>query len=88
MSRSALVLAAAGLVAAGCPAPGLYLALGCGLAAVGVGWVGYRRRAAPGLARLAAAAAVTLGATAVLLGAVRVAMALAAIGHLDRMLGN
>jgi hypothetical protein len=55
---------------------------------MGTGWVGYRRREAPGLARLASAAAVTLGATALLLGALRVALALAAIGHLDRMLGG
>ena len=68
MTRLALALAAAALVAAGWPAPGLYLALGLGLAAIGTGWIGYRRRASPGALRLASAAAVTLGATGVLLG--------------------
>jgi len=88
VTRTALALAAAALVAAGWASPGLYLALGFGLAAMGTGCVGYRRREAPGLARLASAAAVTLGATALLLGGLRVALALAAIGHLDRMLGG
>jgi hypothetical protein len=87
VSRLALALAAAALVAAGCASPGLYAALGLGVAAIGTGWVAYRRRGSPGASRLAGAAAVTLGLTGVLLGALRVALTLAAIGHLDRMLG-
>jgi hypothetical protein len=87
MPRLALVLAVAALVAAAVPAPGMYVALGCGAAAVGTGWAGYRRRAAPGAGRLGAAAAATLGGVGLLLGAVRIALALAAIGHLERMIG-
>jgi hypothetical protein len=86
MVRVALALAAASLVAAAVPAPGLYLAIGWGLGAIGVGWVGFTRRG-PGGPRLAAAAAVMLGGTALILGAIRVAIALAAISHVDKMLG-
>jgi len=86
MVRVALALAAAALVAVAMPAPGLYLAIGWGLGAIGVGWVGFTRRG-PGGPRLGAAAAVMLGGTALILGAVRVAIALVAIAHIDRMLG-
>ena len=87
MPRLALLLAFAGMFAAGLPAPGLYVAIGCGLGAIGVGWLGYRRRDASGPARLAAAAAITVGAIGLLLGVLRVALVLAAIDHVDRMLG-
>lgn len=85
MPRIALVLAVSALVAAALPAPGLYLAIGLGTAAIGTGWIAYRRRGAPGFARLAGAAAVTLGTVGLLLGTLRVALALAAIRHLERM---
>lgn len=87
MQRLALVLAFGALVAAALPAPGLYLAIGLGIGAIGTGWLAYRRRGAPGFARLAGAAAVTLGMVGLLLGTLRVALALAAIRHLERMLG-
>ncbi len=87
MGRLALVLASGALIASALPSPGLYLALGLGLLAIGLGWAGYRRQGAPGFSRLAAAAAITLGGLGVLLGAVRVVLALAAIGHIDQMLG-
>jgi hypothetical protein len=87
MSRWALALAACALVAAALPSPGLYAALGLGIAAIGVGWNGYARRDALGPARLAAAAAITLGAIGVVLGAVRVILVLAALSHIDSMLG-
>jgi hypothetical protein len=87
MQRLALALAFGALIAAALPSPGLYLALGFGLGAIGTGWVGYRQRAAPGWVRLAGAAAMTLGMVGVLLGALRVVLVLLAIGHLDRMLG-
>jgi len=86
MSHAALVVALGAVLAAALPAPGLYLALGLGIAAIGAGWVGYRRIGDPGFTRLAGAAAVTLGALGSLLGALRVGLALAAIGHLDRMI--
>lgn len=87
MIRLALVLAAGALVAAGLPSPGLYGALGLGIGAVGLGWLGFSNRTAPGPGRLAAAAAIALGAMGIALGAVRVAIALIAIGRVDRMLG-
>ena len=87
MQRLALALAIGALIAAALPSPGLYLALGFGLGAIGTGWVGYRQREAPGWARLAGAAAMMIGMVGVLLGTLRVVLALLAIGHLDRMLG-
>jgi len=87
MVRLALVLAFAATAAAGLPAPGLYLALGLGLGAIGCGWIGFTRRSAPGASRLAAAAAITVGGIGVLLGAVRVAIVLAAIDRIDRLIG-
>ena len=87
MSRLALTLACAALVAAALPAPGLYLAIGLGIAAIGAGWLGYRQTAAPGARRLAGAAAITVGALGLLLGSARVVMTLVAIDRIERMLG-
>jgi hypothetical protein len=87
MHRLALALAAASLLAAAWHAPGQYIALGAGIGAVGTGWLGYRDRGAPGAARLVAAGAITAGAAGLLLGALRVVLALAAIAHVERMLG-
>lgn len=87
MVRLALFLAFSATVAAGLPAPGLYLAIGLGLCAIGTGWLAYARRQSAGLTRLAAAAAITVGVLGVVLGSVRVVMVLAAIDRIDRMLG-
>jgi hypothetical protein len=87
MQRLALVLAVGALVAAGLPAPGQFFAIGLGIAAIGVGRVAYARRAVPGLARLAGAAAMTVGAIGLLLGTARVVITLAAIRHLERLIG-
>ena len=87
MQRLALALAFGALIAAAVPTPGLYLALGLGLAAIGLGWVGYRQSSASGFARLGGAAAITLGMLGFLLGTLRVVLSLAAIGHIERMLG-
>jgi hypothetical protein len=73
------------MVAAGLPSPGLYLAIGLGVAAIGIGLIAFRSRQAPGTARLAGAAAIAIGVLGVLLGGVRVAIVLAALGHVDRM---
>lgn len=86
MQRLALACAVGSLLAAALPSPGLFVALGLGIAAVGTGWVGFSRREAPGAARLVAAAAVTLGGLGLALGAVRVALVLVAISHVDGML--
>jgi len=87
MQRLALAFALGAVVAAALPSPGLFLALGLGIAAIGTGWVGYAQRAASGAARLASAAAITIGALGFALGAVRVILALAAIDHLHGMIG-
>lgn len=87
MVRLALALAFGATLAAGLPSPGLYAAIGLGIAAIGCGSAGCSRRDAPGAARIAAAAAVTVGAIGLLLGAVRVAIVLAAIDRIDRLLG-
>nr|HEX4313476.1 hypothetical protein [Kofleriaceae bacterium] len=86
MTRIALALAVAGLIAAAVPSPGLYLAIGCGMAAIGVGWLTWRQRALAGGARLGAAAAMTLGGAALAMGVLRVAIALAAIAHVEKLL--
>jgi hypothetical protein len=87
MSRLALTLGFAAMVAAGLPSPGLFLAIGLGIAAIGCGWLGYTHRGAPGARRLVAAAAITVGMLGLLLGSARVVMTLVAIDRIDRMLG-
>ena len=87
MVRLALVLAFAATLAAGLPWPGLYLAIGLGVSAIGCGWLAYSRPGAPGSTRIAGAAAMTVGTIGFLLGTVRVVMVLAAISRIDRMLG-
>lgn len=88
MVRIALIAAAGAVACAALPSPGLFAAIGLGIAAIGTGWLGYRRPGEPGFARLAGAAAVTVGAMGCLLGALRVALALAAIDRVDRLLGG
>ena len=87
MSRLALILAFGAMVAAGLPSPGLYLAIGLGIAAIGIGWLGYSQKSAPGARRLTAAAAMTVGTLGLLLGSARVVMTLIAIDRIDRILG-
>lgn len=87
MVRLALVLAFGAMLAAGLPSPGLYAALGLGIGAIGAGWLGYARKAAPGASRLASAAAMAIGVLGVVLGSVRVVMVLGALDRIDRMLG-
>jgi hypothetical protein len=88
MVRIALIAAAGAVACAALPSPGLFAAIGLGIAAIGTGWLGYRRPGEPGFARLAGAAAVTVGAMGCLLGALRVALAIAAIDRVDRLLGS
>jgi hypothetical protein len=88
MQRLALALAGLAMIAVTLRVPGAYLAIGLGIAAIGTGWVGYRQRAAPGLHRIGAAAAITLGGIALLLGAARVVLALAAIDHLGQLIAS
>lgn len=86
LTTLALALAVTAVIAAGLAAPGQLVAIGCGIAAIGVGKVAYGRRTASGAARLGGAAAMTVGAVGMTLGVVRVAIILAAIGHVENML--
>ncbi len=85
MQRLALALAVGALVAVGLPAPGQFFAIGLGIAAMGTGWVMFKRCTAAGGARLVGAAAVTLGLLGIVLATVRVVITLAAIGHLEQL---
>ena len=87
MVRIALIAAAGAVACAALPSPGLFAAIGLGIAAIGTGWLGYRRPGEPGFARLAGVAALTVGAVGGLLGALRVVLALAAIDRVDHLLG-
>jgi hypothetical protein len=87
MARIALGVALIAVVAAVLPSPGLFVAIGAGIAAIGTGWVAFRQLGAPGFSRIAGAAAMAVGAIAGLAGALRVVLALAAIDHLDGLLG-
>ena len=87
MVRLALALAFAATLAAGLPGPGLYLAIGLGVSAIGCGWLAYARPGAPGSTRIAGAAAMTVGTIGFLLGTIRFVIVLAAISRIDRMLG-
>ena len=53
MSQLALLLAVGAMIAAAVPAPGLFVAIGLGIAAIGAGWVGYRRARGKKLVRAA-----------------------------------
>lgn len=86
MARLALALAFGAMLAAGLPSPGLFLAIGLGIGAIGIGWLGYSRKQAPGASRLASAAAMTVGMLGFLLGSIRVVMVVAAIDRIDSLL--
>ncbi len=86
MGRVAFALAFTAIVAACLPSPGLYVAIGLGIAAMGCGLARYRAKELPGSARLVGAAAMTVGALGLLLGALRVVLVLGAIDKIDRML--
>lgn len=86
MARAALALAFGAMIAVGLPSPGPYVALGLGIAACGTGLSEFRRRDLPGMARIAGAAAVTVGTIACLLALARVLLIAAAIYRMDRML--
>jgi len=82
-----LVLGAAALVSVLLPAPGMFVAMGLGIAGIGIGWVGYRRRTEVGPRRLAGAGAIAVAAIALALAVTRYALTLAAVERIERMLG-
>jgi hypothetical protein len=81
----ALAIAVAGLISAALGGPGMYLAIGLGIAGGAAGWVGYRRAGDPGAARLAGAGAITVGILAVGLGGLRYGLTLAAVSRLEAL---
>ncbi|HTJ42478.1 MAG TPA: hypothetical protein VL463_10315 [Kofleriaceae bacterium] len=86
MSTLALVLAIAAAVAAALPWPGMFVAMGLGIAAIGLGVVAYRRREHSGGRRLAGAAAIAVGALGFALGSTRYVLTLLAVDKLEQML--
>ncbi len=78
----ALVCAVVALAACSLPGVGLFVAMGTGVASVGLGWIGFTRRRAPGPRRLLAATALALGGLALLLAAARYAVTLIALSQL------
>ncbi|MCB9563897.1 MAG: hypothetical protein H6708_26170 [Kofleriaceae bacterium] len=88
MGWVALVTAAAALIAALLPAPGMFVAMGLGIAAVGLGWAGYRRRGEPGPRRVAGAAGIAVAVLALGLGGLRYGLTLAAVDRLEKLIGG
>ncbi len=86
MGWLALIAACAGAVCLALPWPGMFLAMGFGIGAIGTGLSGWRRRADPGPARLAGAGAITIGAVALLLAGVKYGLTLVAIGKIEGLL--
>ena len=78
----ALVCAVVALAACSLPGAALFVAMGAGLASVGLGWIGFGRRRASGPTRLLAATALALGGLALALAAVRYAVTLIALARL------
>jgi hypothetical protein len=87
MGWIALLLAIGSLISALLPAPGMFVAMGLGIAGVGVGWVGFRRRG-PGTPRLAGAGAIALAALGLGLALLRYGLTLAAVDRIERLLGQ
>jgi hypothetical protein len=83
MGWLALLLAIAAGVSAVLPYPGMFVGMGGGVLAMGLGVVGYHRRQAPSGARLAGAGAITVGLIALLLCALRYALTLSALSRLE-----
>jgi hypothetical protein len=84
---SAIVCAVVALVACGLSGAGMFVAMGAGLAAVGLGMIGFGRRRAPGPSRLLAATAIALGGLALVLAIGRYAVTLLALRQLVGALG-
>jgi hypothetical protein len=83
-----LLLGLGGAVAVLLPSPGMFVAMGLGIAGVGVGWVGWRRRGDPGPWRLAGAAGTLIAAIVLALALTRYVLTLLAIDEIERLLGG
>jgi hypothetical protein len=86
MGWLAFIAACAGAGSLALPWPGMFVAMGLGIAAIGTGLTGWRRRADPGPARLAGAGAITIGAAALLLASLKYGLTLVAIGKIEALL--
>ncbi len=71
MPLSALTCALVALIACCLPGVGLFVAMGAGIAGLGLGWIGFSRRRSSGASRLLGAAAMAVAGLAVVLAAVR-----------------
>jgi hypothetical protein len=83
-----LALAIAALLAGALPHPGMFVAIGCAIAALGTGWIGWRRRGSPGAQRLTAAVGLGIAAIALALGGARYAITLFAVTRLASLVGG
>jgi hypothetical protein len=68
------------------PQHGKYVAVGLGLFAAALGFVGYRRERGRARGQLLSATGVALGTTALLLGGAKVGLTLAAVERLEKLL--
>jgi hypothetical protein len=87
MGWIALLLGIGSLIAVLLPAPGMFVAMALGIAGVGVGWVGFKRRKTAGAPRLAGAGAIVIAVLGLGLAVTRYALTLAAVDRIERMLG-
>jgi hypothetical protein len=83
----ALACAVTALVACALPGAGMFVAIGAGIAGVGLGRIGARRRQAPGARRLLAATAAAIAGLALVLALARYALTLVALSRLVELLG-
>jgi hypothetical protein len=81
MPVAAMLCAVVALIACALPGVGMFVAMGAGIAGVGLGRIGFRRRHAPGPRRLLAAAAMAIAGLALLLAAARYALTLVALAR-------
>lgn len=82
----AAALAALSLGLVLCPMPWLWLGMGLAILAVTAGWTTYRHAELPGWTRLLGAASSSVALLAVVLATTRVALSLAAVSELERLL--
>lgn len=83
----AIVCAVVALVACALPGAGMFVAIGAGIAGVGLGRIGFARGHAPGPRRLLAATAMAIAGLALVLAAARYAVTLVALSRVIAALG-
>lgn len=83
----AMLCAVVALIACALPGLGMFVAMGAGIAGVGLGRIAFRRRHAPGARRLLAAAAIAIAALGLVLAGARYALTLVALSRVVGALG-